>query len=416
MAAVILKQVKFSGENRFAATVYLKDLYRVKVRQLLSTLLLVPLLIAHSPVVAREATISRQVDYLYECKDQVCETRSDFASGKANKLIRQITQGTTRKFEIFERRNGQMLLVDKGSEQVKKTELFEGIADHTEGFALCDNCDETITEFVQMVDDMKDIQEHVSSNISDLKRKGDFYVSRIGILIHENCFEPGRWQFNIEEAIVDSMVQGMACLAEGHQIVEEDGGIEKASTKYSLFPQFVNHMKQGQMIFCETDDIEKAAIASTQDKESRLIREKALDYASVGHNGYIKYGEKTYKGGFVVLKIDQNANRSKEEVMATIFHGTTHNLGYIHEDHDELLVAAQTAQANLGSTSTAGKVYHNDYAYLCEVGCFPEVYTKLLGQSKVEAAYRHCLDYNISRHASDTTYDIRELMRGKYNN
>ena len=43
----------------------------------------------------------------------------------------------------------------------------------------------------------------------------DFRQSSNGILVHENCFEPGRWKFDIELAVTSSYAQGAKCLLDG---------------------------------------------------------------------------------------------------------------------------------------------------------------------------------------------------------
>ncbi|GEM_PF-5243404 len=382
-----------------------------------------------------------QVDYLYECKDDVCEIRSDYVAGKANKLIRQITDGNTRQFEIFERKNGQMVLVEKGTQKVPTYQYATGeveVFDHTEGAAAvlgCEHCDQDLIAFAKQLDDIKNIQSHMGPR-PDLEEEGDFYISPIGTMIHKNCFEPGRWKFDIAQADVDSMVQGMSCLAEGEEYYGEKGEGKVTSTKYALMPAFVNYWDKeawdtevtpfynfnevGRFdvnscdklkkinfyranahndcsvekrfgarpkIFCGDDINHDFRIALEQnplEKQRLTIGSEA--YATLGSDDpvIINYKGKTrvYNGPSVVFREDLTKNWSKKYFESMLFHERIHNLGSVHQHETD---------------GADGIVTHNDYAWACQAMCFQDQFISDMSVELLDIADQMCFNYEVDK-------------------
>jgi len=389
------------------------------------------------------------VDYLYECKDQVCETRSDFVSGEANKLIKQTLNGDQQTFEVFQRKsNGNFVLKSTTTKKVKTIEMAssENIVDHTEGQAMCENCDEELTAFSRLLEDMQNIQKQSAKK----DEMGDFVISRLGIMIHKNCLAPGRFKFDVEEAITNSLVKGMSCLAEGEDYYSDRTNpgavIKKTSTKYSIFPQFLNYMDKSKWdqsavpysthangdkylfdscdkiketkffgktmlpdcevvsdfanrpkVFCEEDLTYAYQIESTDNTwlSNSLLNNTA--YASVGSNSpvIINHQNKTkvYNGPSLVFRSSTTKDIAKGKFEAMVFHEMIHNLGYVHEE-----------------SMPSGEHLHNDFASLCEAACFMDEYSAVLSEAEIGDADMYCFDHKPTKKSEELAGTIRYKM------
>lgn len=96
---------------------------------------------------------------------------------------------------------------------------------HTEG-NICFECyDENRNLISRLVEDFRLIDNAYKDgktnpkHLKDYQHDNNFKVSRIGILIHKECFEPGRFKrgFNVEEVIVSAFVEAIDNLIEGEE-------------------------------------------------------------------------------------------------------------------------------------------------------------------------------------------------------
>lgn len=161
------------------------------------------------------------VDIEFPCDDyaEVCEVKDDYENGQANRLFRRTFSNANYKFEMYERKDGNFVIVKKESKplQIVQKKKTKKLPLDTEG-NFCFSCyDKNASRFVEILEDLRAVQSDYKegrASTHNLKRLDDFRVSRSGALIHEECFEPGRFKFDVEEAVVDGIVKTMAGLIE----------------------------------------------------------------------------------------------------------------------------------------------------------------------------------------------------------
>ncbi len=54
-----------------------------------------------------------------------------------------------------------------------------------------------------------------------LRKIDDFYLTRVGILVHEECFDIFGERFDVEQAVSDAITTGFSCLVNGKQYADE---------------------------------------------------------------------------------------------------------------------------------------------------------------------------------------------------
>jgi hypothetical protein len=303
------------------------------------------------------------------------------------------------------------------------------IVDHSPGAeGLCTDCDRELREAKELLAELIKIDRVTPHELNRSRQPGaeDFLVSRTGILVHRDCFEPGRWVFDIEEAIVDSMIGGMSCLAEGEQVHGDNGAGLKTSTKFSIFPHFLRYMNKqrwtesftpyttkpaGTVFYDNCDNVktdpyfgatmlEGCEVIEAFGNRPKLFcsedlsfgqlkarasegRKKKLEhvgaYASAGSNEPVimNYANKTkiYNGPTISFNRDKTMGWSKQQFESVLFHEMFHNLGYVHkyEGSDQPIV-------------------HNDYAIFCQAWCFRDAHPDLT-KSQIESAETLCFQY-----------------------
>jgi hypothetical protein len=246
-----------------------------------------------------------------------------------------------------------------------------------------------------------------------LPKVGDFYESRVGVLIHEECFD--QYPFDIEQAVVESVVQGFQCMMDASvgdgiyrshiprlvnlfsaqnytvatprynhlgSLVGIDNPCDPSQfSEYETRPtfhldcQFIPEVQLGRpKIICQNEQAYMVASDGKRDMDPRTTEDAA--YATLYQNitpAYVNYRENTriYNPPFIAI-----SERSPERRMpfghfkATVWHELTHNLGYSH------------------THSTP------DYAYMCEVGCFAKEYGGAISQELSDSAFQQCAQHS----------------------
>lgn len=246
----------------------------------------------------------------------------------------------------------------------------------------------------------------------DLRKVDDFYESRVGVLIHEECF--GQYPFDVEQVAVEAVAQGFQCMMDA----------SVGDTMYrSHIPRLVNLFDErnysspahglygdlGEMQLepepCALngfDDDFKSRVALHEDcrliPEVQLGRPKIIcqnDQAYIGAYGasrdlqpnttkdfayatgyestdlaYVNYLGKSriYNLPFIAFVERPSERRPpRGHFKATVWHELMHNLGYLHKH-----------------TGTP------DYAFMCEVACFATEYDEAISQDLSDSAFQQC--------------------------
>ncbi|MDZ7792075.1 MAG: hypothetical protein U5L08_16550 [Xanthomonadales bacterium] len=125
-----------------------------------------------------------------------------------------------------------------------QTEDEQGNIVITEEGGFCFACySEEAARFKSLLDDMKGIQKEyqgMENPSKNLERFDDFRISRTGMLIHEECFEPGRFGFDVEQAVVDGLVKTFSKFIELEKDEIENWTGEPTQIILGHVPDFVN--------------------------------------------------------------------------------------------------------------------------------------------------------------------------------
>lgn len=320
--------------------------------------------------------------------------------------------------------------------------LHDEIVDHRPGGnPLCSDCDQALTSFLAKLAKFEAIASTTDPEVTELADPAgnDFVESRLGFLIHKGCLQEGRWSFNFEQALLDGVVKGMSCLAEGERTFGESGKGDHTSTKHSIFPRFVDYLntdrwnrrvipyskkEEGTVlydschnvktdpffgstmldkctvvsdfghrpkVFCDVD-LSYQQLVFKADREKREQLNRGSAYASAGSNDpvILNYNDQTkiYNGPTIVFKKDRNKHWSARLFQSVLFHEIVHNLGYVH--HDE--------------KATEEDIAHNDYAQFCQAACFRDVYPALTDSDELlarEKCFKYQIDPDSARFASE---------------
>jgi hypothetical protein len=322
-------------------------------------------------------------------------------------------------------------------------ESYTEIADHTSGAEpLCTDCGLEVAAFHSLLNELTALSDTpatppdlIAPVESGMIAGGDFVVSRPGVLIHRACLEPGRWRFDIEQAIVASMIKGMSCLARGEEAYGDNGKGWKTSTRFGIFPRFVRYMDRERWnrqltpytrkpkstvyydscenvrtdsyfeatmlqdceviedfgnrpkVFCDRDlSFDQLEFRASEAHKYRLKLSRA--YASTGSNDpvILNYNNTTkiYNGPTIVFSKDKTRTWTREYFESVFFHEMIHNLGYVH-----------------GDVESSEPPRHNDYATHCQVHCFSDVHKEFTA-GEVATATATCFAYEVSDSNSES--------------
>tara|TARA_B100001248_G_C27397154_1_gene466400 strand:+ start:4350 stop:5807 length:1458 start_codon:yes stop_codon:yes gene_type:complete len=198
-----------------------------------------------------DSDMDGQVDYHYECKDQVCITKSAYSEGKPSRVLRQVYKGPNVEYSLQELKNGQFVVVDSGKGRVQSIYNEGNIGfpvagqEDLEGDAIldCEDCDGFVDAFNRQLQNFAKIQE--AAQRPDLKvhpELSDFYISKTGFLLHRSCFEGEFSGYGLEEKLIESLVTGMDCFSRGDEYFEGRG--EKSAARYTFMPRIVKMLDQ----------------------------------------------------------------------------------------------------------------------------------------------------------------------------
>ncbi|MEZ5471675.1 MAG: hypothetical protein R3E90_07830 [Marinicella sp.] len=127
----------------------------------------------------------------------------------------------------------EMLIKKDGDYVLVKSERHKAQLPLDKKGRFCFTCySDEAKRFVELLNDFKAIQKKYQRNkapSAKLKKLDDFRISKTGILIHEECFVPGRFQFDVEEAVVNTLIKTMSGLIE-----LEDKYVERFPTRSTV--------------------------------------------------------------------------------------------------------------------------------------------------------------------------------------
>jgi hypothetical protein len=240
-----------------------------------------------------------------------------------------------------------------------------------------------------------------------LRKIDDFYVSRVGVLIHEQCFD-GRFDFDVEQAVVDAMVKGMTCqvglvgkseralgtkgeayyshiprlvnLLTNSTRVDEGAVLEDIENRpvlmrnpcqsYRTLPiakdmevsedcEYVASIELGRpKLICQVDQFALAVDLLKDEYQLHANDDGATAYSSGPHNrqaAFVNYESRTKVYNYPVIGFRKSNQIHPVEFRSSFWHELMHNLGYTHT-------------GKLGSDAPP------DYPYFCEIACFGDEY------------------------------------------
>lgn len=325
---------------------------------------------------------------------------------------------------------------------------------------ICRECyDRNVAEFNEF---LESIQGYSGVPADELEKVDDFYISRVGVMIHEGCLEKN-FDFieddpliEFEQMITDGVVRGLTGLSRGESYYRErmEGNVTSA---YNLMPAFLDLLTNRSFadqdptidftrvdgtryrralncdnyysifesvhadrfpihnkceviqdvpdlpkIFCSLDNIGRMYDMSHDDNFSG---DGARGSIPQKNNVIVKnHNRKTkiYTGQAIFLNPEKLGNRCSARIQATIFHELFHNLGYDHEVMDD--------EGNI--------VYkgHNDYAYACQAAWFYSEFKENMEIRNVAPsnAYEFCLNNNYDPDNYSDKRNIRKAINMTY--
>ncbi|MCB0348259.1 MAG: hypothetical protein KDD37_05460 [Bdellovibrionales bacterium] len=195
------------------------------------------------------------VDQVYECKDQVCERKFNIVNGKATSMVRTIASSDNKQVvEVYEAKNGDLQFVERNTQPVK---ILDFANSFTEG-DFCFTCyDKNYSKFSEMLKDFENKPKPIK-----LPKIDDFYMSRVGVLIHEECFEIYGDKFDVEQAVTDSVVKGFSCMMKGKEFANKKEA--SGDTFYANGgAAYTSHIPRLVNLFTQQKKINYAPIRST---------------------------------------------------------------------------------------------------------------------------------------------------------
>lgn len=375
------------------------------------------------------------VDQVYECKDQTCERKYEVVNGKPQRLIRTIASGPDEVIEMFEDKNGKLELIKRTRRPISLSEFSTSTNTDTEG-GFCFECyDQNYNSLLSMLDTFEAAQK-VKVPKYNLKKIGNFYESRVGVLIHEECFQ--QYGDDVEKWITDATVEGLNChitsefeydtqgrgrgqsysqhiprlvnllspnangpFSEGAVYYNKNSGkvevMQNPCEEYSAFG--LNLESKIHKDKCEFDgrfNLTQPKIICQVDKLELALNEKGDNaYANAAvkayatNPNYMKPAFVNWQGRTQVINhpvvgmVPRERKFSEAEFKATYWHELLHNCGYSHKDES-----------------------HPDYAYFCATACFGKAYS--FSDILIDGAKRQC---ESSQNSDNTQTSLDTIKR-----
>lgn len=379
-----------------------------------------------------------QVDQVqvHEIATQAGERAVGVVDGKSRKLVRTFVSGADEVIDIYEGKDGQLELV-KRSIPLGSIEQFP-VGDprrkraESGGTACGSEClDKIFKDFDALLTKFEAAQKVEPTR---LEKIDDFYVSRVGVLIHEECFE--KYGKEVERWVTDSIVQGMQCMfnnvnytatrerrsmgRESHiprlmslfnssQAVKEGAifdanGSPRIMTNpcqdYKSLPiakdmkvhqkcSYVPEAKLGApKLICQVDQFNGAVSIHSANMDLTVSR-RNNGYGSGPHNKmptYVNWKAKTKVYNYpVVAFIGTNHLLDEDLFKSKFWHEVMHNLGYGHLDENV-----------------------PDRAFFCEVACFGKAYGFI--QMEIDGAEAQCESPGNSTSTFSQLEDIKRVI------
>lgn len=409
-------------------------------------------------------TVGQSPGYYYRCFDAICELRSHYVEGRETQIRRQITTDTAVVYEAYRRRGETITLVDTGVDalpdnprKTRRQTMFDHTAGPDAAKANCVTCDADKAVYLQIQRDIEQISEHWMAPETP-HREGDFRISALGTMFHENCFKADRWKFDVLRADIDSSSQGGTCLRGGEEYFGDEGEGRITSTKYSLMPAWVDYYHReawntpvkpfyersdGSVVsFNNCGELEAFSYRDHQffqgklDGECKVItdhgnRPKTFCAEELGFaiakfyadeeeednlnypNAYASVGQerpfvvthqgntRVYNGTSVVFKDNEDTRLwSDEHFQSVLFHERLHNIGALHEE--DFPTSSDGGQAHT--------ILHNEIAVACQATCFSNVPGYDFDFLKKNKIHDQCFDYEIDEAAFRKMGEFRTEM------
>jgi hypothetical protein len=383
-----------------------------------------------------------QVDQVYECKDQSCERQYNIVNGKPQRLVRTIASGPDEVIEMYEDKNGKLELIKRTTSPIALSEFSVGSNGATEGgLPGCGpECyDRSYNLLMTLLDDFEAAQK-VNVRKPNLKKIGNFYESRVGVLIHEECFQ--QYGDDVEKWVTDATVEGLNCHittefeydSKGNgrgqsysrhipQLVnlfsrDRDAPVTEGAVYYNKATGKVeimenpceNHAQFGlnlgskihpdncsfngsfnltqPKIICQVDKLELAVNESGS--ENAYANAAVRAYAT--NPNYLKpafinwpQGKTEVVNHPIIGMVPRATKFSEAEFKSTYWHEIMHNCGNSHKDTG-----------------------HPDYAYFCATACFGKAHS--FSDILIEGAKRQCESAVISDNTHTSLETIKRVI------
>jgi hypothetical protein len=388
------------------------------------------------------AGMDGQVDQAYECKDQGCERPYKMVNGKPQRLVRTVAFGPNEILEVHEDENGQLEAIKRIKDPGASSAPAAGSAAKEGEVASCGpECHEKNYNAILTLLDALESKQKIEVPKNKLKKVGSFYESRVGVLIHEECFQ--QYGDAVEKWVTDATVEGLIC--HGKNEAGFTGMTGQRGQSYSRhIPQLVNlfspnpngSFSEGVIYYnsasgnievmrdpCRNHDAFGLNLGSrihqdncefdgrfnlTQPKIICQVDRLELAIAESGGNNHYADGKRAayasnpnhMKPAFINWKdktevvnhpiigmVPRNEKFSEAEFKATYWHELLHNCGNSHDDKG-----------------------HPDYAYFCATACFGKAYP--FSDILIEGAGRQC---ESSQHSDNTESSLDTIRRVIYN-
>lgn len=355
-------------------------------------------------------------------------------NGKPQKLIRTIASGADEILEMYEDENDNLELIRRSTHPALRSEFAIGNSANPAADGEIATCGSKCYERnFKAFDALLTKLEGSVNSTSKLQKIDDFYVSRVGVLIHEECFK--KYGEKIEKWVTDATVQGMACHFDNYTIAKHfnqqsisyeshiprlmnlfsssqqvnEGAVFDMNGKpnimtnpcedYKSLPlakdmrvspncKYVPEVKLGApKVICQSDQF--ALAVSIHNRSGHLSGSNA--YASGPHSkmpSYVNWNGKTKVYNYPVIGfVDSDRLLNEETFKAKFWHEIMHNCGYAHGDY-------------------AHGDEEPDRAYFCETACFGKAYG--FNESKIDGARYQC---EASDSNSSTFSELEDIKR-----
>jgi hypothetical protein len=173
------------------------------------------------------------------CDEQPCARRVGAVEGKLRRPKRVIETGADEIVEIYEGKDGGLELVTRSTRPALR-DTSRPPGDLVPCGPEC--LERTLQEFDQLLAEFESAQKKPAQK--DLPKIDDFRVSRVGVLIHEQCFE--LYGPKVEQWVTDAVVQGMTCQFNSAAMSKRDG--KRGMAYQSHIPRQLNLFRGAQRV------------------------------------------------------------------------------------------------------------------------------------------------------------------------